>query len=462
MTTAAFTDAEPPDRRQDGLPVPRRYWSAAAIWLALAMAVLDGTIANVALPVIARELDASAASSVWVINAYQLAIVMTLFPFAALGDKLGYRRVYLFGLAVFTIGSAACALSGSLVQLTAARVAQGLGAGAIMSISAALVRHTYPHARLGKGMGLNALVIGVSAAAGPTIGSLVLSVADWRWIFAVSIPFGLLAIAVGLRALPRTQGHGRAFDGWAALLNAAAFAFLILGAESIVREGLTAGIVKLAIGAVAMAFLVRREVKRPAPLAPVDLLRNPTFSIAAVASVAAFAAQMLAFVALPFHFQETMGRGVVETGLLITPWPLAVAAVAPFAGRLADRYSAGVMGGVGMAVFALGLAALALMGEDANDLDIVWRMALCGLGFGFFQSPNNRAMVVSAPLHRSGAAGGMLGASRLLGQTGGALATALVFHIAGVHAAAASLGIGCGVALAAAAISASRLVLLRR
>src|SRR5207253_6089779 len=134
-------------------------------------------------------------------------------------------------------------------------------------------------------------------------------------------------------------------------------------------------------------------------------------------SIVSFAAQMLAYVALPFYFQGPLGRSAVETGLLMTPWPLAVGVAAPIAGRLADRYPAGALGGLGLAVFATGLALLSTIHPGASNLDIAWRMAVCGLGFGFFQSPNNRAMVSSAPLHRSGAAGGMLATARLLGQT---------------------------------------------
>src|SRR5215831_6866903 len=138
----ADTDAHAPTGAPDGLPIPRRYWSMAAIWLAMAMSVLDGAIANVALPTIAHELNATPAASIWVVNAYQLAITVCLLPLAALGDKLGYRRVYMAGLAVFTVGSLSCALSHTLAELTAARVLQGVGAAGIMSINSALVRFT--------------------------------------------------------------------------------------------------------------------------------------------------------------------------------------------------------------------------------------------------------------------------------------------------------------------------------
>ena len=148
----------------EGLPVPARYWSALTVWLALTMAVLDGAIANVALPTIARELSAAPASSIWVVNGYQLAIVVSLLPLAALGEKIGYRRVFLAGVVVFTVGSAGCALSHTLATLIATRVVQGLGAAAIMSVNGALVRFTYPARHLGRGIGFNALVVSAAAA----------------------------------------------------------------------------------------------------------------------------------------------------------------------------------------------------------------------------------------------------------------------------------------------------------
>ncbi len=458
----AATDAKPATETPDGLPTPRRHWAISAVWLSMAASVLDGTIANVALPTIARELQADAAASIWVVNAYQLAVTVALLPLAALGDKLGYRRVYLTGLAVFTLGALTCALSRSLEALVAGRVVQGLGAAAIMSINPALVRFIFPKAILGRGIGLNALVIALSAALGPTLASAVLGLASWPWLFAVNVPVALAAIAIGVRSLPRTLGSARPFDWLSAMLSALALGFLILGAESLAREGLLSGLAKLAIGGAAAALLIRRELRREAPLVPLDLLRLPIFGMAVATSVVSFAAQMMAFVALPFFFQGVLGRTAVATGLLMTPWPLAVAVAAPLAGRLADRYRAGALGGFGLALMASGLVALSLLRPGAVDLDIAWRMALCGFGFGFFQAPNNRAMISSAPLERSGAAGGMLATARLLGQTAGAVGTAVFFALADVHASNAALATAGGFAAVATLISLSRLRLPSR
>ncbi|MDG2532243.1 MFS transporter [Sphingomonas sp. HITSZ_GF] len=445
--------ASPFADEDDGLPVPRRYFAAAAIWLAITMAVLDGAIANIALPTIAGQLGAPPAVAVWVINAYQLAITVLLLPLAAMGDRIGHAKVYLPALGLFIIGSLACALSHSLDMLIAARVVQGMGAAGIMSMNAALVRATYPSAMLGRGMGYNAMVLSASAAAGPTIASLILSVASWPWLFAINVPFGIAAILIGRRYLPQAPGHGRKPDFVAAALSAGMLGGIIYGGESLAREGATSGLVLLVLGVVLGIVLVRREWRRPAPLVPIDLLRIPIFGLSIATSITSFSAQMLAFVTMPFLLQKVLGYSVVASGLLMTPWPLAVGCVAPFAGRLADRYSAGLLGGIGLGLFASGLLSLALLGQHPSVFDIVWRMALCGAGFGLFQSPNNRAMIGAAPRERSGAAGGMLATARLLGQTIGAAAVAYGFHAFGLGSSATLLGGAAAAAALAACIS---------
>jgi DHA2 family multidrug resistance protein-like MFS transporter len=405
-----------------------------SIWLALTMAVLDGAIANVALPVIAHHLGASPASSVWVINAYQLTITVLLLPLAALGDRIGYKCIYIPGLALFTIGSVGCALGGTLPLLIAARVFQGVGAACIMSMNAALVRATYPANMLGRGIGYNAMVLSMSAAIGPTLAALILSVASWPWLFLINLPIGIAALIVGRKALPEPQGHGRPFDWPSAMLSAAMMGCVVFGAEMFAREGAGLGIGLVVLGVAAGSTLIWREWGVKAPLIPLDLLRIPIFTLSIGASIVSFAAQMLAYTTLPFLLQSVLGRSVFATGLLITPWPIGVGIAAPIAGRLADRISAGLLGGVGLAIFATGLFLLSQLGAHPDNLQIAWRMAVCGVGFGLFQSPNNRTIVSAAPKPRSGAAGGMLATARLLGQTFGAVTVGVTFHLFGVGA----------------------------
>jgi MFS transporter, DHA2 family, multidrug resistance protein len=254
-------------------------------------------------------------------------------------------------------------------------------------------------------------------------------------------------------------GTRRRFDAASAVLNALFFGLLITAIDG-AGHG-EAGILVVGEGVAAVlagVALVLRQLPQTSPLLPVDLLRIPIFALSIATSVASFVAQMLAYVALPFYLQDALGRDQVETGLLMTPWPLATAVIAPLAGRLADRHSAGMLGGVGLAIFAVGLGLLALLSSHPTALDIAWRMVVCGVGFGLFQSPNNRAILTAAPRERSGGASGMLGTARLLGQTAGAALVALMFGVVGARATTVALATGAGFAALAAGVSCLRLI----
>ena len=442
----------------DGLPVPQRYWAILTIALGLILAVMDGAIANIALPTIARDLDASPAFSIWIVNGYQLAITISLLPLASLGEIIGYRRVYLAGVALFTLASLFCTLSHSLVHLTVARIVQGFGAAGIMSVNTALVRFIYPRAQLGRGIGINAMVVAVSAAVGPTVAAGILAVATWPYLFAVNLPIGIAALALGLRALPEAPRASHSFDWQSAGLSAVTFGFGIAAIDSFGHgEVLLASAAGLAVALVAGVLLVYRQTHMASPLLPVDLLRIPVFALSISTSIASFCAQMLASVSIPFYLQSRFGYSAVETGLLITPWPITVAFAAPLAGRLVERYPAGLLGGIGLLLFAGGLGSLAMLPPHPGHFDVAWRMALAGLGFGLFQTPNNRTMIAAAPRERSGGASGMLGTARLLGQTTGAALVALFLARAPVEGTQISLLTGMGFALLGAVLSMLRL-----
>src|SRR6201985_1876407 len=202
----------PLESETDGLAAPRRYWAVLTIALGIIMSVMDGAIANVALPTIARDLHASAAFSIWIVNGYQLAITISLLPLASLGEIIGYRRVYIAGLLLFTIASLFCVLANTLTLLTIARILQGFGAAGIMSVNMALVRHIYPRVMLGRGIGINAMVVAVSAAIGPTIAAGILAVGPWPYLFAINVPLGLGALVIGQRYLPHTKPARHDFD----------------------------------------------------------------------------------------------------------------------------------------------------------------------------------------------------------------------------------------------------------
>lgn len=422
------------------------------------MAVLDSSIANVALPTIARDVRASPSESIWVVNAYQLAIVVSLLPLASLGDIVGYRLINRLGVVVFGIASLLCARADGLTALALARVLQGFGAAGIMSVNAALLRFIYPRKMLGTAMAINATTVAISAALGPTVASAILSVAPWQYLFYVNLPFALAAALIGMRSLPHSPLSGQSFDGVSAVLNALAFGLLITGLDGLGHgERWELAAVQMAAAALAGFMLVRRQLSKPAPLLPVDLMRIPIFALSIGASVCAFSAQIMALVAMPFMLQTMLGRSQIETGLLMTPWPLTVAIVAPLSGWLVARVAAGLLGGIGLAVMAAGLVSLAMLPDGASSVGIGWRMALTGAGFGLFQTPNNRAMIGAAPPTRSGGASGMLSMARLLGQTSGAALVSVLFVLYPLNGPSVALYAGACFAVLAGIVSTFRL-----
>ncbi len=423
-------------KARDGLPSSERGKAVLVIMLGIALSVLDGSIVSLALPGIARELNAPASQAIWVVNAYQIASLVMLLPLAALGDRLGYRRVYLVGMLLFVLASIAAMLATSLPMLIAARALQGLSAAGVMSVNPALVRLIYPSARLGRGIAINSMVVATSTMAGPAVAAAILSVASWPWLFALNVPLGLFILWLGRSALPANPPRTDAAPQFSlvdVLLNVLMFTLVFIGVDYLgVHSGPDRGApvlgwALLGAGVAVGAVYLRRQWHLAAPLFPLDLLRIPVFALSMGSSLGAFSAQMMAFLSLPFLLLEVQGRSHMDAGLIMTAWPLATVLVAPIAGRLIGRFPAGGLGGVGMLVFAAGLLLTGLRPEHATSLDMAWRLALCGAGFALFQSPNNHTIVTTAPLHRSGAAGGMLGTARLTGQTLGAVMLAAIY-----------------------------------
>jgi DHA2 family multidrug resistance protein-like MFS transporter len=421
----------------------------------MAMGVLEATITNVALPSISQSFDVNPADSVWIVNTYQLAIVASLLPFASLGEVLGYRRLFGAGLLGFVVASAGCALSPTFGVLLAFRVVQGLAASCMMSVSPALLRFTYSQKEFGRAIGYNALVVAVSSAAGPMIGSFILSISSWPWLFAINVPVGLFVLAIGTRMLPTTDLARRSFDWLSAVLSAVFFGLFVIAVDRLLTNT-SAAMVMLAGAAVAGFMLVRRELGQTTPLLPLDLLAIRPFAFSIGASITAFAGQAVCSISLPFYFQQVMSRSQLEIGMLMVPWPLAVAVAAPIASRLAERISPAILCGVGSSVVAVGMIAVALLPPSASNGLIMTFMALSGLGFGCFQTPNNRVMLTAAPRQRSGSAGGMQATARQSGMALGAALTALAFTAIPEHGARTGLFVGALFSLASAAVSASR------
>ena len=359
------------------------------------------------------------------------------------------------GIALFTAASVLCAVSPSLPWLVASRFLQGLGAAAVMALGIALLRLIVPHHQLGAAIGWNALAVALSSAAGPTVGTVILSVTSWPWLFALNLPLGG-AVLLATRALPDIAGTARPLDRFSVALNGAAFASPVLGAEMLVAEPALAAAL-LTLAAVSLASLIRREMQKEAPMIPLDLLRDASFRISVIASICCFAGVTMGLLSLPFLLQHGLGQNTLATGFYMTPWPLAVAIAAPMAGRLASRIPTARLCAAGGVSLAVGLTSISLWPFQDSLSPLVLLTMLCGFGFGLFQVPNNRNMFLSTPRERSGAAGGMQATARLAGQTAGAVITSLLFTMAPAsEAPKVALGIGAVLTLTAGLVSVLR------
>ena len=430
------------DSQWDGLRRPQLLYAAGATFFGVGLAVLDGSICNVALPEMAQQLGVSESDSIWIVNAFQLITMMTLLPFAALGELIGYRKIFTRGLVIFTVGSALCAVSPNLTLLVCARIFQGVGASMLMSINTSLIKIIYPRRHLSKGMGFNATVIALAFVVGPTVASAILAVAPWPWLFAVNIPLGVVLYFISRRHLPDnpTRVVGRKFSYRSAALNAATFG-LFIGCIEAYSHGADA---LITVTGILLLFIIG------------FIFVRDQLSASVITSILSYTAQMLGMVAMPFMLYNTFGCNASETGLLMTAWPVVIIFAAPVAGMLVGRIHAGILGAVGLAIMTVGCFSLAFIPEEAMHADIVWRLMLCGLGFGLFQSPNNSILLSSAPSHRSGSAGGMLATARLVGQTTGAALVALMFHVSETGAANKAMFLAGCCTLAATLVSLSR------
>ena len=416
----------------DGLPTPRRYLAIVAVSLGTALAVIDGSIATVALPTMARDLRVDSSAAVLVVTVYQLLLVMTLLPFSALGSRIGLRRVYQYGQLLFLVSTVLCFFARSLPFLLVVRAIQAIGAAALLSVSSALIRAIYPSRHLGRGLGISNVVVSSAGALAPTLGGLVLSVASWPWIFAAASPLALISLLVGRRALPQPAPHDEPYDVLGAVLCAATFGLIIAGLESAVHgDSPVISLTVVSAGVIVAFIFVRRELDSRMPILPVDLLAQPALALSTIGGLMAFVASMTLILSLPFRLQQNYGYSPGEVGAVITPWPLAMMICAPIAGMLSDRFPAGLLGGIGMTIATAGLLLLAFLPPHPSQFDMVWRMALCGSGFGMFLAPNARLIVHSAPHARAASAGGLISTTRLTGQTLGAtvLAALLSFGV---------------------------------
>jgi len=438
--------AVPPPARYESLPdttPPLPTWqrnlAVISVIATTFMGTLDVAIVNIAIPQLSRNLHASPSDTVWVATAYLLATACGVPATSALGDQVGRRRLFLIGVPLFTLASLGCALSPNLGTLVTFRAFQGLGTAVLLAVTLPVLRGLFPPEKLGTIMGVNAMVVALGTCAGPTAGGLILGFASWPWLFLINIPLGAAAFALGWYAVPRAKPQAGDFDWQGAVLGGAAAVAFLLGMRDLAdvttlwRSGLL-----LAACAVLVVFFLRRERRAVRPVIPLPMW-NGLFSLSVTTAFWSFFGQGVAFVALPFLFQSAYGATPLQSALLFTPWPVAVMIVAPFSGRLADRMRPSVLALSGLVVYLAGLTVIALLGDNPPTWLVLCATGLAGLGFGIFQSPNNREMQGAAPRRYASSAAAVLNINRNVAQSAGSGAVSVALVLTGAVAGSAAL-----------------------
>jgi EmrB/QacA subfamily drug resistance transporter len=415
---------------------PARPWlSLVVLCLGTFAVLLDATIVNVALPSIITDLHASLDQALWVINAYLLVFAGLLIVAGRLGDMFGPRRLFVIGLALFAAASALCGAAQSPGQLIAARVLQGVGAAALTPQAMVIIQAVFPRERMGAAFGVFSSMVGLAAVSGPTLGGVLTTYLSWRWVFYVNLPIAAAGIALAYRFVPDVRtGRRPRLDLVGALLATTGLSAVVYGVIEgqrydwgTVRHGITIPEI-IAAGIVILAAFVAWERRHREPLLPLGLFRSRTFAIMVLLNVAVqFALQSMLLVN-SINLQSVLGMTAVRAGLTSLPLTLALTALAPFAGRLTDRFGGKYVLMAGLAVFAAGIAGVAAVSStDATSLTFAPVLAVAGLGMGAIFAPLATEAMRAAPSRLAGAASGVLNTGRQLGGTlGGAITGAVL------------------------------------
>ncbi|MDZ7294632.1 MAG: MFS transporter [candidate division KSB1 bacterium] len=410
-------------------PYEKRYSVLAAVMLGGIMGPIDGSIVNVVLPTVSTSFGVPVAVIQWVPMIYLLTISSLLLLFGRLGDIVGYRRVYLAGLAGFVVASALCGLAPAAGWLIAFRAIQGLAAAMMMAVPFALITAVFPPQERGKALGINAISISAGLAIGPSLGGLITSTLGWRFVFLVNIPIGVAGLLLAARVLPSTKNDAARID-WQGAVTCflALFGFLLFvnRAQSGHVPSLLWGV--LAAAGIAASLFLLTEKRTVSPLVDLTLFHNRVFSLGLGAALLSFMSQYVLVFLTPFYLQRVLLLPANKVGLVMTASPLAVMIVAPLSGSLSDRIGTRTLAFLGAAISALALALMAGLPGGAEPHDVAWRLALFGCGTGLFQSPNNSAVMGHAPRNRLGTASGVLATMRNVGMVFGIAIAGVVLY----------------------------------
>ena len=396
-------------------------------WLALLIvsvgtyvSTLDSSIVNVSLPILSSVFEADPSTVLWVSLIYILTLTGLMLTFGRIGDTLGRRRVYILGLATFSLGLVLCSLSQSIIQLILFRLVQAVGAAMTVSTGTAIITEAFPERERGKALGIQGAVVGAGLMSGPALGGFLLDLLDWRAVFYLRLPVGAIGSVMALlilREQPTSERRG-GFDFWGALTLFGGLVCLLLGVNRGQALGWSSAPILALFGAsvVLLICFFALEKRIAHPVVDLSLFRNRLFTAATGSLLLSFVAFVAVTFLMPFYLMQAAGYSSSYAGLLLTTVPLITLVVAPVSGWLSDRIGSRFLCSTGLSLMCLGMILLGGLTADSTPPGVVLRLAIVGLGSGLFQSPNNSSIMGAAPRERLGTASAMIATSRSLGM----------------------------------------------
>lgn len=386
------------------------------------MAMLDSSIVNVALPSIGQALHGSFVVLQWIMLSYLVATSALVLAMGRLGDVIGKRGLYVAGIAIFTLGSAICAIPWTAAWLLAGRAIQGIGSAIVLALGPALVTDLVAPLQRGKAFGLMGATVSLGLILGPGLGGILVSSLGWNWIFAINVPIGVFAVVRGLRDIPAARPAAKeSFDIVGAVALGVGIASLVIAITGGERSGMSAaGVAALwVVSACSFLVLAVAELKVAAPLLDLRMFGSALFSTNLAAAVLSSIALGGTLVLMPFYLQNVLALNVRSAGLLLGVIPLALTVVAPIAGGLSDRFGARNLTLGGLALTVLGFYAISTLSQHTTKLAFALKFLVLAVGVGLFQTPNSTTIMSSVRSARTGVGAALLSVARLLGQTVG-------------------------------------------
>lgn len=399
--------------------------------LAIFMATLDGSIVNIALPIISTDLNVAISSIQWVVTSYLLTISVLLLIWGRLSDIYGKKYIYAFGFIIFTVGSALCGVSTSLNMLVLSRILQAIGASAMMALGQGIVTRIFPPNERGKALGITGTTVAIGSLVGPSLGGILVHAAGWQSIFFINIPIGIIGSILTFAVIPKmTEASGRkVFDVKGSLLFSASLLILFVSLL-FVQEGdlsITVFIPLLIIAVVLLMVFIAVEKKLETPLIDLKLFRVHEFSFGLGSAYLSFVAINATLLFMPFYLQYALNLNTLTAGLLISFYPITAAIVAPISGWLSDRITYRPLTVTGLTIATVALFIIATFSRNSSHFEIALLMSLLGGGLSIFQSPNNSSVMGAVPRERLGVAGGINALFRNVGMVSGTTFSVLIF-----------------------------------